>query len=146
MTYVGWTFFVAGSITGEESKIYSPFGAKPNYTDMQQVSFDNPNEKAIGASIAYDFTSANSGTALSGLSVGAWYTRGWDAFNSITNIGIPGRSELDLWIRYRPGEGPLRRLRMKMQYADVWQKDNVRSSQPEFRFIVDYTVLFRPRI
>jgi hypothetical protein len=33
---------------------------------------------------------------------------------------------------------------MKMQYADVWQDGNVRSHQPEFRFIVDYTVLFRP--
>ena len=37
------------------SKIFSPFGTKPNYTDMQQVSFDNAGEKAIGGSVAYDF-------------------------------------------------------------------------------------------
>ena len=49
MTYAGWTLFVAGSMTGDESKIFSPYGTKPNYTDMQQVSFDNANEKAIGA-------------------------------------------------------------------------------------------------
>ena len=55
MTYAGWTLFVAGSITGNESKIFSQYGTKPNYTDMQQVSFDNANEKAIGGSVAYDF-------------------------------------------------------------------------------------------
>jgi hypothetical protein len=55
MTYAGWTLFVAGSITGDESKLFSPFGSKPNYTDMQQVSFDNAGEKAIGVSAAYDF-------------------------------------------------------------------------------------------
>ena len=142
MTYAGWTLFVAGSATGDQSKIYSPFGTKPNYTDMQQVSFDNAREKAIGGSVAYDFSSVG----LPGLSTGAWYTRGWDAVNPTTGVGIPNRSELDLWIQYRPGEGPLRGLRVKLQYSDLWQQGNVRDVQPEFRFIVDYTVLFRPPI
>lgn len=44
-----------GSATGDASKIYSPFGSKPNYTKMQQVSFDNAGNKALGGSIAYDF-------------------------------------------------------------------------------------------
>lgn len=47
MVYAGWTLFAAGSITGNESKIFSQYGIKPNYTDMQQVSFDNANEKAL---------------------------------------------------------------------------------------------------
>jgi hypothetical protein len=144
MTYVGWTLFVAGSITGDQSKIYSRFGTKPNYTNMQQVSFDNANEKAIGGSIAYDFGYAFSAAGLSGLSSGAWYTHGWDAINPTTNLGIPNRNELDLWIQYRPTTGPLKGLRIKTQYSDVWQQGNVRDVQPEFRFIVDYTVLFRP--
>jgi hypothetical protein len=142
MTYAGWTLFVAGSATGDQSKIYSPFGTKPNYTEMQQVSFDNAREKAIGGSVAYDFGSAG----LPGLAAGAWYTRGWDAVNPITGVVIPNRSELDLWIQYRPNEGPLRGLRVKMQYSDLWQQGNVRDVQPEFRFIVDYTVLFRPPV
>jgi hypothetical protein len=81
---------------------------------------------------------------LSGLSVGAWYTHGWDAINSSTNAGIPDQKELDLWIQYRPTEGPLKGFRVKMQYANVWQQGNVRNSQPELQFVVDYTVLFRP--
>ena len=146
MTYVGWTLFVAGSSTGDQSKIFSPFGTKPNYTDMQQVSFDNANEKAIGASAAYDFGYAFSRYGLSGLSAGAWYTQGWDAINPTTNLVILNRNELDLWIQYRPTEGPLKGFRLKTQYSDLWQQGNVRSVQPEFRFIIDYTVLFRPPI
>ena len=146
MTYVGWTLFVAGSSTGDQSKIFSPFGTKPNYTDMQQVSFDNANEKAIGASAAYDFGYAFSRYGLSGLSAGAWYTQGWDAINPTTNLGILNRNELDLWIQYRPTEGPLKGFRLKTQYSDLWQQGNTRSVQPEFRFIIDYTVLFRPPI
>ena len=143
-TYAGWTAFVAGSITGDESKIFSPFGTKPNYTDMQQVSFDNANEKAFGGSLAYDFGYAFGRYGLSGVSVGAWFTQGWDAINPATNVTIPNRSELDLWIQYRPTEGPLKGFRLKTQYSDVWQQGGVRTVQPEFRFIIDYTVLFRP--
>ncbi len=139
--YLGWTLFVAGSITGDESKIYSPFGTKPNYTDMQQVSFDNAGEKALGASVAYDFGPSFN---LPGLSVGAWYTRGSDGINPDTNLAIPDRSELDIWMQYRPSTGQFKGLRLKAQYADVWQADNERDSQPELRLIADYTILFRP--
>jgi len=145
ISYAGWTAFVAGSINGNGSQIYSPYGFNPNYTLMQEASFDYAGEKAFGGSITYDFSYAFSNIGLSGLSTGVWFTRGWDAINPSTNSGIPDREELDLWVQYRPSEGPLKGLRVKMQYADVWQVDNVRADQPEFRFIVDYTVLFRNR-
>ena len=96
--------------------------------------------------MAYDFGYAFKDVGLSGLSAGAWYTQGWGALDPVTNFAIPNRSELDLWIQYRPTEGPLKGLRVKTQYGNVWQDGNVRSTQPEFRFIVDYTVLFRPPI
>jgi hypothetical protein len=142
VAYSGWTFFVAGSITGDESNIFSPFGSKQNYTDMQQVSFDNANEKALGASLAYDFGSAG----LPGWSAGVWYTQGWDAINPATGLGIADRNEWDVWLQYRPSEGPFKGFRLKTQYGVVRQADNVRDKQPEFRFILDYTVLFRPPI
>jgi outer membrane porin, OprD family len=140
MLYAGWTLFVAGSMTGPGSSLYTPFGANPNYTAMQQLLFTYANEKAIGGSVAYAFSTPG----LSGLSVGTWYTHGWSAIDTSTNAGIPDRNELDLWIQYRPAEGPLKGFRLKMQYANVWQQGNVRPSQPELQFIVDYTVLFRP--
>jgi hypothetical protein len=143
-SYVGWTAFAAGSATGDQSKIFSPFGTKPNYTDMQQVSFDNANEKAVGVSLAYDLGYAFGNYGLSGLSAGVWDTQGWNAINPSTGMGIPNRNELDLWVQYRPTSGPLQGLRVKVQYSDLWQDGNTRNPQPEFRFIVDYTVLFRP--
>jgi len=42
----------------------------------------------------------------------------------------------------RPTQG----FRFKTQYSDIWQQGNVRAVQPEFRFLVDYTVLFRPAL
>jgi hypothetical protein len=51
---------------------------------------------------------------------------------------------MNLWMQYRPTEGPLKGFRLKVQYANIWQPGNVNRTQPEFRFIVDYTVLFRP--
>ena len=144
MAYAGWTLFAAGSATGNESAIFSPYGTSPNYTVMQQVNFDNANEKAIGGSVAYDFGYAFSKYGLSGLSVGVWDTQGWDAINSSTGMGIPDRNELDVWLQYRPTDGPLKGFRFKTQYSDLWQDGNVRNPQPEFRVIVDYTVLFRP--
>ena len=143
MQYVGFTAFVSGSVTGDQSKIFSPFGTKPNYTDMQQVSFDNANEKALGGSLAYDFGYAFGKYGLSGFSVGAWYTQGWDAINPATNLAIANRRELDVWAQYRPSEGLLKGFRLKVQYSDLWQAAVVRSPQSEFRFIIDYTVLFR---
>jgi outer membrane porin, OprD family len=146
MAYAGWTLFAAGSVTGDQSNIFSPFGVKPNYTDMQQVSFDNAGEKAIGGSVYYDFGYALSKYGLSGLSVGAWDSQGWGAINPSTGFGIPNRNELDLWVQYRPTEGPLKGFRLKAQYSDLWQEGNVRNPQPEFRIILDYTILVRPSI
>jgi outer membrane porin, OprD family len=146
MTYVGWTAFIAGSATGDQSKIYSPFGSKPNYTDMQQVSFDNAGEKAFGASIAYDLGYAFGKYGLSGFSVGVWDTQGWGALNPATGAAIADRNELDLWLQYRPSSGPLQGFRFKTQYASVWQSGNIRNPQPELRVILDYTILLRPPI
>jgi hypothetical protein len=140
--HMGWTLFGAGSITGDESAIFSPFGSKQNYTDMQQVSFDNANEKALGAGLEFDFGKIG----LPGWTAGAWYTRGWDAINPVTAIAIADRSEFDVWLQYRPTDGPFRGLRFKTQYGVVRQAGNARETQPEFRVILDYTVLFRPPI
>ena len=143
MVYAGWTLFAAGSATGSESKIFNAFGSKPNYTDMQQLSFDLANEKAIGGSVAYDFGPV---LGVNGLSLGVWYTKGWGAIDPVASMPIPDRSEVDLWVQYRPTEGFLKGFRFKTQYSVAHQLGNVRADQPEFRFIVDYTTLFRPPI
>jgi hypothetical protein len=142
--YAGFTAFVAGSATGDASKIYSPFGSKPNYTNMQQISFDNAGEKALGGSVAYDFDHLFSEYGLSGLSVGIWDTQGWGARNPSTGTGISDRNELNVWLQYRPTSGLLQGFRFKTQYSSLWQPGNARNPQSEFRVVLDYSVLFRP--
>jgi hypothetical protein len=143
-TYAGFTVFGAGSATGDASKIYSPFGTKPNYTNMQQLSFDNAGERALGGSIAYDFGYALHEYGLSGLTTGIWDTQGWGAVTPSTGKRISDRNELDFWLQYRPTSGPLEGFRVKTQYADIWQQGNSRNPQAELRVTVDYTILFRP--
>jgi hypothetical protein len=144
MEYAGLTLFIAGSSTGDSSKIFSPFGSKPNYTDMQQVSFDNAGEKAFGGSGAYDFGHAFGEYGLSGLSAGVWDTQGWGAVTPGSGLRIPNQNELDLWLQYRPTTGPLQGFRLKTQYSNLWQQGNLRNPRSELRVVVDYTVLFRP--
>jgi len=141
--YGGWASFAAGSITDSSSEIYSPFGSAPNYTNMQQLSFNNAGEKAIGGGIAYNFDQPLGDVSLSGLSAGFWYTHGWDAIDPSTGAGIPDQDELDIWVQYRPTYGSLKGFGVKVQYSDVWQKGNAREAQPEFRFVVEYSLLFR---
>jgi hypothetical protein len=142
--YAGFTVFAAGSATGDASKISSSFGTKPNYTNMQQVSFDNAGEKALGGSVSYDFGHAFGEYGLSGLTIGIWDTQGWGARNPSTGTGIPDRNELNVWLQYRPTSGPLQGLRFKTQYSNLWQPGNTRNPQTELRIVFDYTVLFRP--
>ena len=87
-------------------------------------------------SVAYDF---GYGLGLIGLSTGAWYTHGWGAINPSTNMAIPDRSEMDLWIQYRPTEGPLKGFRVKTQYANIWQQGNV-SAIPSRNFVSSLTI------
>ena len=96
------------------------------------------------ASAAYDFSYAFEKYGLAGLSAGMWDTQGWGSINPITNVAIPNRNEMNLWLQYRPTSGPLQGFRFIVMYSDVWQQGNIRDPQPELRLIVDYTVLLRP--
>ena len=80
----------------------------------------------------------------------AWAAGGWLAFRSgligdVFGVHIAGYTSQPIFAPPdEPTEGPLKGFRLKTQYANVWPQGNVRETQPEFRFIVDYTVLFRP--
>src|SRR5258708_36662464 len=110
---------------------------------MKQICFDNAGEKAVGAGLVYNFTRELGRVGVGGTNAGAWYAHGWGGYDPTTGLGIPNRDELDLWLQYRPSEGLLKGFRLRVQYANVWQQGNLRDPQPELRFIVGYTVLFR---
>jgi hypothetical protein len=48
MSYVGSTAYAAGSTPGDQQKIFSPFGTKPNYTDMSRFRSTTPMKRLSG--------------------------------------------------------------------------------------------------
>jgi outer membrane porin, OprD family len=132
--------FVA-STTGNENAINFPLGTKPNYTDLQQLSFDNAGEEAagLGATLKLDKIGLKDVTAT------AFFVWGWDAINPTTNASLPNEQELDLALRWQPSDGRWKGLSVWARYADVFSTGTARDTQPEFRFIVDYTIPLLPR-
>ncbi len=132
--------FVA-STTGKENAINFPLGTKPNYTDLQQLSFDRAGEEAagLGATLKLDKIGLKDVTAT------AFFVWGWDAIDPSTNASLPNEQELDLALRWQPSDDRWKGLSVWARYADVFSTGSARDTQPEFRFIVDYTIPLLPR-
>jgi hypothetical protein len=132
--------FVA-STTGKQNDINFPLGTKPNYTDLQQLSFDNAGEEAagLGATLKLDKIGLKDVTAT------AWFVWGWDAIDPTTNASLPNESELNLALRWQPTEERWKGLSVWARYSDIFSTGSARDTQPEFRFIVDYTIPLLPR-
>jgi hypothetical protein len=132
--------FVA-STTGDENSINFPLGTKPNYTDLQQLSFDNAGEEAagLGATLKLDKIGLKDVTAT------AFFVWGWDAINPTTHASLPNEQELNLALRWQPTDERWKGLSVWGRYSDVFSTGSARDTQPEFRFIVDYTVPLLPR-
>jgi hypothetical protein len=126
-----------GSTTGTGAAINFPLGNRPNYTDLQQASFERAGEDAAGVGA----TLRLSKLGLKDVTAAAWHVWGWDAIDAFTGASLPNRRELDLSLRYQPSEGHFKGLSVWARYGEVFSRGaGVRDDQPEFRFIVDYTV------
>ncbi len=55
-SYAGAVFRLGGSFTGASGRIVSFFGANPSYVDLMQRTFTATGEKALLASVSYDFS------------------------------------------------------------------------------------------
>jgi len=132
--------FIA-STTGNENAINFPLGTKPNYTDLQQLSFDRAGEEAagLGATLKLDKL------GLKDVLAAAYFVWGWDAINPSTHVSLPNEQELDLSLRWQPSDDRLKGLSVWARYGDVFSTGSARDTQPEFRFIVDYTIPLLPR-
>ncbi len=107
-SYAGAVFRLGISITGPDAAIVNPYGTNPSYVDLMQRSFGRADEKALLASISYDFSN-----------------RGFEGFTVIMNFvaGFDGklqdihddRQELDLTIDYRAKEGLLKNFSLRVR-------------------------------
>lgn len=132
-----WTLNFIGSTTGTGGTFNFPLGTRPNYTDMQQVSFERAGEDAAGLGVTWKLDKLG----LKDVTAAAWYVWGWDAIDAVTQASLPNREELDLALRYQPTEGRWKGLSLWARYGQVFSEGaGVRDDQPELRFIVDYTI------
>ena len=108
LTYRDLTLKVGGSMTGAGNKIQSPWGFYPGYLLLIQQFFNNANEKAVLAGVAYDFNAI-----VPGLS--AYTNHAWGAASSNPAKGsrLGAEWEHDLTVEYRAPriEGLLFRIR-----------------------------------
>jgi outer membrane porin, OprD family len=73
------------------------YGSNPSYVDLMQETFNRPEEKAILASLSYDFA----GLGVDGLSAIVNFVAG---FEGKVDRGRSDRQEVDLTIDYRVNE------------------------------------------
>lgn len=94
-SWKGWVARLGLSVTGRDSAIISSFGTNPSYVDLMQRTFNRAGEKALLASLSYDF----SGLGADGLSVIVNFVAGFDG----ELLGeVDDARELDLTLDYRP--------------------------------------------
>jgi len=120
------------SVTGSKNGLDSLFGTSPSYADLMQRTFNRADEKALLASLSYDF----SGLGVDGLTVIANFAAGFDG----KLAGQQGNAqELDVTIDCRLTEGLLENLWLRVRAS--WLRDElINREATEVRVILRYDV------
>lgn len=133
------SFRLAGSTTGSQKGIQSPYGGPPNYLSIIVENFDRAGEQAWMGGVSYDFKD----TALKGLSLFTNYASG-STPDSGSNA-TPDETELDLTVDYRfAKDGPLDGLWVRLRGAWINQDEGEAGANDffDFRVIVNYSIRF----
>jgi hypothetical protein len=104
-SYAGAVFRLGLSVTGRDASVFAPYGTNPSYVDLMQRSFTTADEKALLASLSYDF----SRLGLHGLSLIVNFVAGFDS-----RLDGDAR-EVDVTFDYRIGEGWLKSFWLRVR-------------------------------
>ena len=97
-SYAGVVFRLGVGITGSGSSIFGAYGTNPSYVDLMQRTFTRADEKALLASLSYDF----SYLGVDGLTLIANFVAGFDG----EQLGVRNDAqEVDVTLDYRIPEG-----------------------------------------
>ena len=104
-SYAGAVFRLGLSVNDPDSSITSAYGTNPSYVDLMQRTFTTPNEKALLASLSYDFEALG----VDGLSVIVNFVAGFDS-------KLDGDAqEVDVTLDYRIGKGWLKSFWLRVR-------------------------------
>ena len=127
------SFTLAYSETDEAAAIRSPFGGPPSFNSMMILDFDRAGEESRRISLSYHFGRVG----LPGLSVQTNFGRGRNAIDAITGLPLSDDEEDDVTIDYRPQQGKLEGLWIRLRTADVSRMDPA-SDRSDVRLIINY--------
>ena len=125
---------VAGTMTGSDAGIRSPFGSKPTYLSLMLFEFDRAAERAWLLGLSYRFDD---------LGLPSWsfvlnHAQGHGG-RDLALGAEDRRRETDLTVDYRPESGKLAGLWLRLRYADATEGDR---RLQQWRVILNYMIAF----
>ena len=127
------SFTLAYTKTDEGAAIRSPFGGRPGFNSMMILDFDRAGEEGRRISLSFHFGRAG----LPGLSLQTNFGRGRNAIDAITGLPLSDDKEDDVTIDYRPPQGKLEGLWIRLRTADVNRMDPA-TDRNDVRLIINY--------
>ena len=127
------SFTLAYTKTDEGAVIRSPFGGRPGFNSMMILNFERAGEEARRISLSYHFGRVG----LPGLSLQTNFGRGRNAIDAITGLPLSDDKEDDVTIDYRPQQGKLEGLWIRLRTADVSRMDAA-TDRNDVRLIINY--------
>jgi hypothetical protein len=118
------------SVTDSDSSIFSPYGTSPSHVDLMQQTFTRGGEKALLASVSYDF----SRLGLSGLTFIMNFVAAFDARSFEERIDS---QELDMTLDYRVQKGWFRNFWLRVRGSWLHEQGASQDGK-ELRVILRY--------
>ncbi len=133
LSYRGAVLTVAYTST-RDFEIRKPFGGTPGFTSSMLHDFDRANEEAYRIGLSQNFAKYG----FPGASLIVKYTKGR---NAVTNTGEPLLSEQEIAVTadFRPPEGPLKGLWLRIRYADA-DRGSPADDRRDLRFILNFSI------
>jgi hypothetical protein len=134
--YRGAILTIAYTANARGNDLQNPWSGYPGYTSSQITDFNRSGDNAIVTKLSYDFT----GVGLPGVTAYALFAHGWGRVDSTTKDPLPNSNEFNADLQWRPQEGLLKGLWLRIRYGLVEQYGGPRNTQHDFRVIVNYGI------
>jgi hypothetical protein len=118
------------SVTSPDGTVESYFGSNPSYVDLMQRAFNLPDEKALLASVSYDFA----GIGVGGLTVIANFVA---SFDGKSEGGRRDSQEIDVTLDYQIEQGFLENFWLRVRGSFLTDNEEHHDGT-DFRVIVRY--------
>ncbi len=132
VSYGGAVLTAAYTRTGD-NEIRNPFGGIPGFTSSMLFDFDRRNEEAVRVGLSFNLWRFG----LEGIGITTNYTKGRNA-ESADGVSLPDAEEFEVTADFRPPEGPLEGLWLRVRYADG-DRGSPEADRRDVRVIINYT-------